>query len=62
VSAFTALDRCDRCGAQAYASAELPTGLLLFCAHHLREHGPALQASGVTVHDETSTLTPSALG
>ena len=35
--ALTAMDRCDRCGAQAYVRALLPNGLeLLFCAHHNR--------------------------
>lgn len=35
---LTALDRCDRCGAQAYILAELPSGgALLFCKHHSRE-------------------------
>jgi hypothetical protein len=53
----TAADRCDRCGAQAYASATLTTAVLFFCAHHWREHGPALRAQGAIVHDETATLT-----
>lgn len=33
---FLATDRCDRCGAQAHASATLPSGVLLLCSHHLR--------------------------
>jgi hypothetical protein len=35
---LNALDRCDRCGAQAYVRAVLETsgGELLFCGHHAR--------------------------
>jgi hypothetical protein len=51
---LTALDRCDRCGAQAYVRATLPAGTeLLFCAHHSREHGPALKEAGATWYEET---------
>lgn len=31
---LTALDRCDRCGSQAYVQISGSTGDLLFCAHH----------------------------
>lgn len=31
---LTALDRCDRCGAQAYVKIAGSTGELLFCGHH----------------------------
>jgi len=45
--ALTAVDRCDRCGAQAYVRALLPSGLeLLFCAHHNRRHSHARRRSG----------------
>jgi hypothetical protein len=60
---LTALDRCDRCGAQAYLRVELAGGGdLLFCAHHAREHGDKLREIAVNVHDETGKLadTPSA--
>ena len=41
---LTAADRCDRCGAKAYVRARLHAGgELLFCAHHGREHIPALK-------------------
>jgi hypothetical protein len=29
-----AVDRCDKCGAQAYVQVKGSTGDLLFCAHH----------------------------
>jgi hypothetical protein len=36
---LTTIDRCDRCGAQAYVRVLLPSRLeLLFCAHHNRQH------------------------
>lgn len=53
---LTNADRCDRCGAQAYVRAVLPTGDLLFCAHHAKEHEPKLRAVSVDWIDETSSL------
>jgi hypothetical protein len=54
---LTAVDRCDRCGAQAYLRVELAGGgELLFCAHHAREHGDKLREVAITVHDETGKL------
>lgn len=56
-SPMTAVDRCDRCGAQAYLRVELAGGgELLFCAHHAREHGDKLREIAVMVHDETGKL------
>lgn len=56
---LTASDRCDRCGAQAYMRVTLPSlSELLFCAHHAREHGDALRAKALHVHDETGALLP----
>jgi hypothetical protein len=55
--ALTAVDRCDRCGAQAYVRVLLPNGLeLLFCAHHNRQHSSALTKIAVGIHDETDRL------
>ncbi len=59
---LTALDRCDRCGAQAYVRVELSRGgELLFCAHHAREHAEKLQQIAASIQDETGRLssTPS---
>ncbi|MBY9073612.1 hypothetical protein K1X13_02140 [Nocardioides sp. WL0053] len=57
-TSLTAVDRCDRCGAQAYLRVELAGGGdLLFCAHHAREHGDKLREIAVSVHDETDKLT-----
>ena len=54
---LTALDRCDRCGAQAYLRVELAGGGdLLFCAHHAREHGEKLREVAVALQDETDKL------
>ena len=54
---LTALDRCDRCGAQAYVRVTLMSGLeLLFCGHHMREHGDKLRGTAKHVHDETAQL------
>ncbi|RNL79628.1 DUF7455 domain-containing protein [Nocardioides marmorisolisilvae] len=54
---LTAVDRCDRCGAQAYLRVSLKSGgELLFCAHHAREHGDKLREIAAYVHDETEKL------
>jgi len=58
---LTAMDRCDRCGAQAYVRVLLPSRLeLLFCAHHNREHARALAEIAVEIQDETRRLARSA--
>ena len=55
--ALTAMDRCDRCGAQAYVRVLLPSRLeLLFCAHHNRQYAPALAKIAVEIRDETERL------
>jgi hypothetical protein len=54
--AFTALDRCDRCGAQAFMRALLSSGDLLFCAHHGRTYGEALAAAALVLEDATETI------
>lgn len=54
---LTAADRCDRCGAQAYARASMKGGIeLLFCAHHIREHGDKLREQAISVMDESDRL------
>jgi hypothetical protein len=53
---LTAVDRCDRCGAQAYVRVVLPVGELLFCGHHAREHAPAYSSVATSVQDETDRL------
>lgn len=65
MEALTAADRCDRCGAQAYArtaheyidsNGESTWTYMLWCAHHIREHRDALLP--FLVQDETARLTP----
>ena len=54
---LTALDVCDRCGAQAYVRVLLAnSGELLFCAHHGRVHAQALAKVAVDIQDETNRL------
>jgi hypothetical protein len=56
---LSALDLCDRCGAQAYVRVVLPgSGELLFCAHHARQHAEALARVAVEIQDETDRLSP----
>ena len=55
---LNALDRCDRCGAQAYVRAVLAStgGELLFCAHHSRDVEPKLRPQTSVWQDESSRL------
>jgi hypothetical protein len=49
---FSALDRCDRCGAQAKSRALLASGTLLFCGHHSTKYGAGLFAAGAAIESE----------
>jgi hypothetical protein len=54
---LTAMDRCDRCGAQAYVRTVLASGSeLLFCAHHWHDNEARLREIAVSIHDETNRL------
>ena len=55
-SDLTAVDRCDRCGAQAFYRAVLVSGELLFCAHHGREYGDKLAVAAVRIDDRSGDL------
>ncbi|MDO5092966.1 MAG: hypothetical protein Q4D79_06015 [Propionibacteriaceae bacterium] len=57
MATLTAMDRCDRCGAQAYLRVELTSGgQLLFCAHHAAQHREKLTQVAAHIHDETAKL------
>lgn len=51
--ALTAQDRCDRCMAQAYWSADSLDwpATLLFCLHHYAEHAAVLLSAGAILVD-----------
>ena len=54
---MNAVHRCDRCGAQAYVRVLLHSRQdLLFCAHHYRQHAPALAEVAAGIQDETDRL------
>jgi hypothetical protein len=54
---INAVHRCDRCGVQAYVRVLLHGSQdLLFCAHHYRQHAPALAKVAVEIQDETDRL------
>jgi len=55
-AALSAADRCDRCGAQAYVKVTMPTGELLFCAHHGKEHSDKLKQVALEIHDESHRI------
>lgn len=57
---LNALDRCDRCGAQAYVRATLLNGgELLFCGHHGKEYAEKLKSVSAKIQDETDRLVES---
>lgn len=50
-------DRCDRCGAQAFAAAyHAVHGTLLFCGHHFNKHQVSLVEQGFEMQDETHKI------
>ena len=54
---LNALDRCDRCGAQAYVRAVLLAGgELMFCAHHGKEYAEKLKTVAARIQDESAKL------
>ena len=54
---LTAIDRCDRCGAQAYLRVFLRSGgELLFCAHHARANEDKLRPMAAQWQDETERI------
>lgn len=53
---FNANDRCDRCGARAYASANRDGLELLFCVHHIKASVLALEDDGWYVVYDTVGL------
>ncbi|UJQ87171.1 hypothetical protein SEA_BAILEYBLU_33 [Arthrobacter phage BaileyBlu] len=59
VATLRIADRCDRCGAQAYASAHLPGAEhpLLFCGHHYRKYEAGLMNADARLVDERWRLT-----
>jgi hypothetical protein len=48
-STLNALDRCDRCGAQARVRYDLNGLELLFCGHHDNQNRAALLDKGATI-------------
>ncbi len=48
---LTAMDRCDKCGAQAMVRAKLLGGELYFCGHHAREISGKLVETSLVVYD-----------
>ena len=54
---LNAVDRCDRCGAQAYVRAVLLSGgELLFCGHNAKEYAEGLKPVVAHIQDETEKL------
>ena len=52
---FTAHDRCDQCGAQAYTKVVLASGVLLFCGHHGKANMDALAKVALEIFESPVT-------
>ena len=56
---FLAIERCDRCGAQAYhAATKAGNSELLFCNHHHREFKDALLNNYWLIESDVSSAEP----
>ena len=53
---LTALDRCDRCSAQAYVKAVGVSGELYFCGHHFAGMEESLSKWAFEIIDERDKL------
>lgn len=53
---LTAVDRCDRCSAQAYVKATGVSGELLFCGHHYASMEESLSKWAFEIIDERDKL------
>ena len=53
---LNALDRCDRCGAQAFVVCQLTEGELTFCGHCWQKHHVALEKVCYDRVDERSHI------
>lgn len=51
-----ALDRCDRCGAQAFVAVMVTGVELLFCGHHYHQHELALLPVTTQVNDQRDRI------
>jgi hypothetical protein len=49
-------DRCDACGAQAFAISRHANGFLLWCGHHFANNEPALLLAGADVDDQRERI------
>lgn len=55
-AALTALDRCDKCSAQAFVRVRMKSGALDFCGHHYVEMELQLTAQGAAIEVDSRSL------
>ena len=53
---LTALDRCDRCGSQAWVKVGGVNGELLFCSHHYNKVEKSIKEWAFNILDERERL------
>jgi hypothetical protein len=49
---LNALDRCDRCGAQAYVRWTLGDQDIVMCGHHNDKNAAGLKLAGFSIHED----------
>ena len=50
------IDRCDRCGSQAFVLVKGISGELMFCGHHYTKNQEALEKYAYEIVDERSYI------
>ena len=55
---LTAMDRCDRCSAQALVLVRGVAGELQFCGHHYNKYSEKLSDFAYEIVDERSKINP----
>lgn len=59
---LTALDRCDKCSAQALVLVKLITGTLQWCGHHYNKYEQNLAPLAYEIIDERAKINPKPIG
>lgn len=53
---LNAVDRCDRCNAQAYVRWTKSAADMLMCGHHSNKHEAALTVQGWAIHEDNRAV------
>jgi hypothetical protein len=54
---LTNIDRCDKCGAQAFVITTYSNGYnLFFCKHHANKYAEIIAEKAIDIHDESDKI------